>query len=442
MAVMVIRRARLPAEVSSVGPVPDGAALGRPAGRARSGLQRDRGRGDAAALPDGAAGAPGRGGAGDRAAALARAGHGRAGAAPLRGRRTGRRAVPRPAGAAADGDRRLAGRAGPRGRAVAARGRGRQRGLDDRSAGRVPGGGDRRRGEPGDGAPPLARGRLRLQAADLDAQAQGPGAGRVPGKRARVEALLAMASPEPPPVADLLAELATLIDVPPDLPGLLALLPRADLYLQDEVQAALHPTLTRVWSRKRRRGQRLVEAPGTNAKVTGFGALDWRDGYFHGLTAPGRRAQPFVDQLAAVAARSRARGRLALVLADNLRIHTPAGSLKLRAFLAEHAHDVLLVYTPAYDPAANRIEWLWRVTRRTVTHAHQRPAIADLTTDLADHFVDLGAHPDAVLRHVGSTNAPPPRRDRELIHAACPKSGVEAFSALRRATHAVPPRVC
>jgi len=65
-----------------------------------------------------------------------------------------------------------------------------------------------------------------------------------------------MASPAPPPVADLLADLATLIDVPPDLPGLLAELPRADLYLQDEVQAALHPTLTRVWSRRGRRGQR------------------------------------------------------------------------------------------------------------------------------------------------------------------------------------------
>ena len=70
-----------------------------------------------------------------------------------------------------------------------------------------------------------------------------------------MEALLALASPAPPPVRDLLAELATLIDVPPDLPGLLALLPRADLYLQDEVQCALHPTLTRVWSRRGRRGQ-------------------------------------------------------------------------------------------------------------------------------------------------------------------------------------------
>jgi len=231
-----------------------------------------------------------------------------------------------------------------------------------------------------------------------------------------------MASPAPPPVHDLLADLATLIDVPPDLPGLLALLPRADLYLQDEVQAALHPTLTRLWSPKGRRGQRLVEAPGQNAKVTGFGALDWRDGFFHGLTAPGRRAAPFVEQLAAMHARSRARGRVALVLADNLRVHTPAGSLVLRAFLAAHPGEVVLVYTPRYDPDANRIEWLWRVTRRAVTHAHHRTAIDDLTADLTDHFADLVAHPRAVLRHVGSPHAAAP-------HAADPPSPTAFRSA-------------
>src|SRR5260221_544372 len=75
-----------------------------------------------------------------------------------------------------------------------------------------------------------------------------------------------------------------------DLPALLALLPQADLYLQDEFQVAFHPTLTRVWSRKGRRGQRLVEAPGDNRKVYGFGLVDWRDGWFDGRVAPGRTA--------------------------------------------------------------------------------------------------------------------------------------------------------
>jgi hypothetical protein len=56
-----------------------------------------------------------------------------------------------------------------------------------------------------------------------------------------------------------------------DVPALLALLPHADLSLQDAMQIAFHLTLTRVWCRKGQRGQRLVEAPGDNTKVYGFG---------------------------------------------------------------------------------------------------------------------------------------------------------------------------
>ena len=99
-------------------------------------------------------------------------------------------------------------------------------------------------------------------------------------KRLRVEArLAAAASPVPPPAADLVPD-ATLADElwPEDLPRLLELLGGADLYLQDEVEVALHPTLTRVWSRCGRPGQHLVQAPGNNAKQDGFGLVDWRDG--------------------------------------------------------------------------------------------------------------------------------------------------------------------
>jgi hypothetical protein len=100
-----------------------------------------------------------------------------------------------------------------------------------------------------------------------------------------VEALLAAAaSPLPPPAADL---------VPEDLPALLARLPTAYVYLQDAVEVALHPTLTRVWCRRGRRGQRLVEAPGTTRKRHGFGLVDWRDGRFDWHLAEGRRAAPF-----------------------------------------------------------------------------------------------------------------------------------------------------
>lgn len=236
-------------------------------------------------------------------------------------------------------------------------------------------------------------------------------------KRVRVEALLAAAaSPLPPPLTDLVPD-PTLVDLlSDDLPRLLALLPRADLYLQDEVEVALHPTLTRVWSRKGRRGQRLVEAPGTNHKQYGFGLVDWRDGWLDWALADGRRAAPFCAQLRRAVARSAAHGRVAMVLLDNLGIHTPAGSRLLRALLEEFGERLVLVYTPTYDPDANRIEWLWRLLRRAVTHTHRRETLEPLLADANAWARDVT--PTEILRQLGSPFAPNDEPAHELTRAA------------------------
>jgi hypothetical protein len=241
-------------------------------------------------------------------------------------------------------------------------------------------------------------------------------------KRLRVEALLAaVASPLPPPAGDLVPD-ATLADpdelFPEDLPRLLGLLEHADLYLQDEVEVALHPTLTRVWSRSGRAGQRRVQAPGDNAKQYGFGLVDWRDGHLDWAVADGRRAAPLCAQLRRAADRSRSRGRIAMVILDNLGIHTPKGSRLLRALLAELDEQLVLVYTPTYDPDANRIEWLWRALRRGVTHTHRRQTLGELVAD-----ADRWAHtitPAQVLSQIGSPFAldQQPVLSEELNHAA------------------------
>lgn len=197
---------------------------------------------------------------------------------------------------------------------------------------------------------------------------------------------------------------------------LLDILPRADVYLQDEVQFAFHPTLTRVWCRKGRRGQRLVVAPGVNAKVYGFGLVDWVDGWFDGRLAAGRTATVFCEQVRAAVARSQARGRVAIVIADNLRTHTPGGSKRVRQLLAEFPDHLYLVYTPAYDPEANRIEWLWRISRRAVTHNHHRTTWEELYGDIEQHFALLAAQPADVLRHLGSAFA---EADSGTPAAAC-----------------------
>jgi hypothetical protein len=239
-------------------------------------------------------------------------------------------------------------------------------------------------------------------------------------KRLRVEALLAAAaSPAPPPACDLIPDATLAEDLfPDDLSRLLALLEHADLYLQDEVEVALHPTLTRVWSRAGRSGQRLVQAPGKNFKQYGFGLVDWRDGALDFELAEGRRAAPLVAQLRRAVARSRARGRIAMVILDNLGIHTPKGSLLLRRLLAELGEELVLVYTPTYDPDANRIEWLWRALRRAVTHTHRRDTLAALLADAEQWATTIT--PAQVLSQIGSPFAPDQRPilSEELGHAA------------------------
>lgn len=231
--------------------------------------------------------------------------------------------------------------------------------------------------------------------------------------------LLAVAAsppaPSPPSSAhlgvlmrDLLADPLLVEWLPEDLPRLLTLLPGADLYLQDEVEVALHPTLSRVWCAKGRRGQRLVEAPGKNDKRYGFGLVDWRTGWFDWSVEVGRCAVPFCAQLRRALARSARRGRIALVLCDNLSIHTPRGSRLLRALLAEvnaTKERLVLVYTPPYDPDANRIEWLWRALRRAVTHCHTRRTLDPLLAD-ADAWATT-LTPRAVLTQIGSPCTPP-----------------------------------
>jgi DDE superfamily endonuclease len=233
-----------------------------------------------------------------------------------------------------------------------------------------------------------------------------------------VEVILAGAGTPTPPPVPALVEPDLLAEVPPDLEDLLHLLPCADVYLQDEVQCAFHPTLTRVWCRKGRRGQRLVEAPGANDKVYGFGLVDWCTGWFEGRLAPGRTADLVCAQVRAAVARSRAHGHIAIVIADNLRTHTPAGSKLVRQMLAELHDHLRIIYTPAYDPDANRIEWLWRWSRREVTHNHQRATFAALLEDIHDHFHTLGQHPNLVLRQIGSPFAAQGSDTQALAHAA------------------------
>ena len=194
-------------------------------------------------------------------------------------------------------------------------------------------------------------------------------------------------------------------EVPSDVPELLRLLANSDLYVQDEVDVRLHPTLTRVWSRKGKRGQRQVRAPGKSRKFVGFGAIDWRDGWLSVGYGLSRTADVFCQQIDHLVERSQRRGRRAMVLLDNLGIHTYQGSKLLREVLERHGDRLRLVYTPPYDPEANPTERLWPHFRLSVTHNHHRDALPALYEDTLAYFDRLDALPNQVLSHIGSPYA-------------------------------------
>jgi hypothetical protein len=154
--------------------------------------------------------------------------------------------------------------------------------------------------------------------------------------------------------------------------------------------------------------------------ATGYGAgvVDWVDapGSLAGL-APGRTAAVrYAD-----ARRRRTvtgAGRVASVIADNLRTHTVASARLVRRMLSASSGQLCLSSTPADDPDANRIVWLWRISRRAVTQNHHREAWDGLRAAFEQHARRLAQCQDDILCHPGSAFASDEGRAPEVALAA------------------------
>jgi putative transposase len=182
---------------------------------------------------------------------------------------------------------------------------------------------------------------------------------------------------------------------------------RADLYGQDEADLALLPTLTRTWMR---RGQQLrLRAPGTNDKCSVSAAIDLAAGALLWRTDAKRCADQFCATLAAGAARSTDRGRLAVFLVDNAQSHRVGKTGIVRRGLDQLAGRVVLVFLPAYSPDLQPTEKLWRQWRPNVTHNHTREQMAALQEDSDAWLARMADEPPAVLQALGLT-APAPQR--------------------------------
>lgn len=152
----------------------------------------------------------------------------------------------------------------------------------------------------------------------------------------------------------------------------------------------------------RRGRQRKIPAPGTNRKRHLFAAADWRTGATIRRYADRRDSLTFCALVDVLVHRSQARGRKALVLADNARFHRPDKSRQVAALLQRHGPWLDLVFLPAYSPELQPLDHLFRVLRARVTHNHHRRLLDALEADAEAFFRELACRPKRVLQTIGS----------------------------------------
>src|SRR5512145_2615092 len=115
----------------------------------------------------------------------------------------------------------------------------------------------------------------------------------------------------------------------------------ADVYVQDEAELSLFPTLTRMWMF--RGEQRKIRAPGVHPpKRHECAATDWRTGTIVRIRSEKRNAKAFCRLVEKCLTRSARRKRRAIIVVDRARIHTPEGSRLVAELLKTYGRRLRL----------------------------------------------------------------------------------------------------
>src|SRR5262245_58264359 len=175
----------------------------------------------------------------------------------------------------------------------------------------------------------------------------------------------------------------------------------ADVYVQDEAELSLFPTLTRMWMR--RGHQKRVRAPGVHPpKRQECAATDWRTGHIARVRSAKRDAVTFCRLVEKCLRRSARRKRRVILVADRAKIHTVEGSRRVAELVQRSGRRLRLRYVPKYDPDSMPMELLWNDWRDQVTHNHDRDRITELERDSDGYFTRRARDPKGVLRTISS----------------------------------------
>jgi hypothetical protein len=173
------------------------------------------------------------------------------------------------------------------------------------------------------------------------------------------------------------------------------------VYVEDEAELSLFPTLTRMWMLRGQ--QRKIRAPGVRPpKRQEYGTVDWRTGDLVQIRAAKRNSEGFCRLVEKCMVRSAARKRRVLMIVDGARFHKPDKSRLVKQLCKRYGRRLQLVYIPKYSPECMPMELFWNDWRDNVTHNHDRTALSELMEDSDHYFRRRKRNPKGVLRTLGS----------------------------------------
>jgi putative transposase len=142
-----------------------------------------------------------------------------------------------------------------------------------------------------------------------------------------------------------------------------------------------------------RRGQQAeVVTPGQNTKRYLAGSMNWRTGEVtltESAPGEGRNADLFLAHLDELRRRFR-RYRRIHVICDNAIFHNPDRCRKVRDYLAQWGHRIVLHFLPIYAPETNPIERVWWHLHDEITRNHRCRDIEELL-DLVFDWLAAGS---------------------------------------------------
>ncbi len=146
-------------------------------------------------------------------------------------------------------------------------------------------------------------------------------------------------------------------------------------FFQDEVDISTNPKIGCMWMRRGK--QARLATPGDNQKRYLAGSMDWRTGKLIATEGKGRNADLFLAHLDELRCRYRGYHKIH-VICDNASFHTIKRSRKVREYMEQWGHRIVLHYLPKYAPETNPIERVWWHLHDEVTRNHHCFDIAKL----------------------------------------------------------------